>query len=61
VSPPLVIESPDWPTSIGICKRCSAAKEFNNYLHYSPWDEDRSTFGELFGSTRLESDKESDA
>ena len=56
-----VIESPNGPSSIGICKRCGAVTESNNYLPYSPWDEDRSTFGELSGSTRLESDNESDA
>jgi len=36
-----VIESPSGPTSIGICKYCGTVKEFNNYLPYSSWEEDK--------------------
>ena len=35
-----VIDSPDGPTSTGICKYCGAAKEFDNYLPFSSWDEE---------------------
>jgi len=29
-----VIDSPDGPTSRGICKLCGAEHEFNNYISY---------------------------
>jgi len=34
-----VIESPDGPTSIGICKYCGAVKEFSNFLPFSTWED----------------------
>lgn len=33
------IESPNGPTSMGICRYCGAVKEFKNSVRVSPWDE----------------------
>ncbi|HEY48444.1 MAG TPA: hypothetical protein G4O13_00180 [Dehalococcoidia bacterium] len=35
-----IIESPDGPTSRGVCKHCGAEKEFRNYVVYSPWEDE---------------------
>ncbi len=40
-----LIESPNGPTSWGICKYCGARKEFKNYLSVSLWEEDKATSG----------------
>jgi hypothetical protein len=40
-----VIESPNGPTSWGMCKYCGAKREFQNYLPVSSWEEDRSASG----------------
>ena len=42
-----IIESPNGPTSWGVCKYCGAKREFNNYLPTSSWEEDKSTSGNL--------------
>lgn len=36
-----IIDSPNGPTSVGRCKYCGAVKEFNNYLPYSSWAEEK--------------------
>jgi len=54
-----IIESPNGPTSRGVCKYCGTVKEFSNYPPYSSWDEDRSTSGELSGSTQHKSGNKS--
>lgn len=51
-----VIESPEGPTSIGICKYCGATKEFTNYLPYSTWDDDGSKYGRRNNPRRPASD-----
>ncbi len=56
-----IIESPNGPTSRGVCKHCGAEEEFSNYTPRSSWDEDRSTPDELAGSTPSGSDNKSDA
>ena len=33
-----IIESPNGPTSRGVCKLCGAEKEFQNFLPYSVWE-----------------------
>jgi hypothetical protein len=32
-----VIDSPEGPTSRGICQLCGAEDEFNNYISYPSW------------------------
>lgn len=56
-----VIESPNGPTSRGVCKYCGAEEEFGNYTPRSSWYEDRSAPDELAGSTPLGSDNKSNA
>ena len=56
-----IIESPNGPTSKGMCKYCGAEEEFSNYTPHSSWYEDRSTPDELASSTPFESDNKSDA
>ena len=46
-----VIESPNGPTSWGVCKYCGARKEFNNHLPFSSWDEDRAAASRLSDPT----------
>jgi len=36
-----IIDSPNGPTSVGRCKYCGAVKEFDNYLPYSSWAEEK--------------------
>lgn len=33
-----VIESPQGPTSRGVCKLCGAVSEFSNYVPYPTWE-----------------------
>ncbi|MBA7611276.1 hypothetical protein ES703_18496 [subsurface metagenome] len=44
-----IVESPDGPTSRGVCKFCGAEKEFDNYGpdSWSQWDRDTSTSAEF--------------
>ncbi len=56
-----IINSPNGPTSRGVCKYCGVEKEFDNYTPRSSWYEDKSTPDELAGSTPLGSDNKSDA
>ena len=37
-----VIESPDGPTSIGVCKHCGVVREFDNFVPISTWSDDKS-------------------
>ena len=39
-----VIESPNGPTSRGICKYCGAERDFWNYLADFFWEDDASKF-----------------
>jgi hypothetical protein len=32
-----VIDSPEGPTSTGICKLCGAEEQFQNYISYPSW------------------------
>ena len=56
-----IIESPNGPTSRGVCKYCGAEEEFGNYTPHSSWYEDKSAPNELAGSMPFESDNKSDA
>jgi len=56
-----IIESPNGPTSRGVCKYCGTVKEFSNYLPYPAWEENRSMVGELSSSRRFKSGNKSDA
>jgi len=49
-----IIETPEGPTSRGLCKYCGAIKEFDNYWPYSTWERDASKLHELpvLGSMR---------
>jgi len=38
-----IIESPNGPTSRGVCKYCGAEKEFDNYSPYPSWSDDTSS------------------
>ena len=35
-----LIETPQGPTSMGKCKYCGTVKEFQNYIVYSPWEDE---------------------
>jgi hypothetical protein len=35
-----LIESPNGPTSMGICRLCGAQKEFRNWAHSWLWEDD---------------------
>jgi hypothetical protein len=52
-----IIESPNGPTSWGICKFCGARKEFNNYLPLSSWEEGKPTQVKLPGKKNSKSGK----
>jgi len=55
-----VIESPQGPSSRGVCKLCGVEKEFQNFMPDMSWDGDQSS---LFGLSRekgIKSDKEGD-
>jgi hypothetical protein len=56
-----IIESPNGPTSWGVCKYCGKRKEFKNYLPYPSWDEGRSQSVELSDPTGHKSDWKSGA
>ena len=34
-----IIETPNGPTSRGVCRLCGAETEFSNYLPHSKWEE----------------------
>lgn len=34
------IEYPEGPFSRGVCQRCGAQRDFQNYIEYSWWEED---------------------
>ena len=42
-----IIETPNGPTSKGVCKHCGATKKFDNYWPYSTWERDASRLQEL--------------
>ena len=46
-----IIESPNGPTSRGMCKLCGAEKEFQNFLPYPLWEGNLST---LFDTDSIE-------
>jgi hypothetical protein len=55
-----IIESPDGPTSRGVCEYCGAEKEFDNSALYSSREEARSQTTEPSRSTDSEAGNNSD-
>lgn len=55
-----IIESPNGPTSRGVCKLCGAEKEFQNSFPESFWERDRSLCFAPSGLSDIEPDKERD-
>ena len=55
-----IIESPNGPTSRGVCKLCGAEKEFQNSFPELLWERDRSLSFATSGLPDIEPDKERD-
>ena len=55
-----IVDSPNGPTSRGVCKLCGAEKEFNNYGPDSWRGDDISMLFELPGLPHIEPDREGD-
>ena len=55
-----IIESPNGPTSRGVCKLCGAEKEFQNSFPELFWERDRSLSFAPSGLPDIEPDKERD-
>jgi hypothetical protein len=51
-----IIESPNGPTSRGVCKLCGAEKEFQNFFPYSVWEGNLPALLDTDGIQELETD-----
>ncbi len=49
-----VIEFPDGPTSMGICQRCGAKREFMNHIEYSRWEDDDGPESQSFATPDID-------
>ncbi|MDY6893123.1 MAG: hypothetical protein SVO26_05340 [Chloroflexota bacterium] len=47
-----IIESPEGPTSKGVCKYCGEERVFQNYVPYSSWEENTVVLSETFDFPR---------